>query len=662
MVDQSFRFIYEGPKGQRLDKFLVENLPDYSRSRLQGLIHDGFIEINGVVAGKAGQSLDPGQSIQIRIPASEPSEVAPEAIPLQVVFENQDLMVIDKAAGMVVHPAAGHAHGTLVNAALAHSPEMEGIGGEQRPGVVHRLDKDTSGLILMAKNDRTHRWLQDQFRDRSVNKIYLALVDGHPPTASGRVEAPIGRDRSHRKQMAVQSPDKGRIAVSEYRTLASYPDHTLLEVHPLTGRTHQIRLHLAFLGCPIVGDKVYGRKKPTLAIDRQFLHAARLTIKLPGQDHPVTFEAPIPADLQQILDQPQQLNLNGRVHPMDFIDLRSDTVTQPTDAMRQAMAQAPVGDDVFGEDPTINRLQEYAAARMGKEAGLFVPSGTMGNLLAVLTHCGRGDEAIMGHLGHTFLFEGGGIAALGGINPHTITNQPDGTLNLSDIESAIRPDDIHQPPTRLVILENTHNRCGGVPLSSTYTREVGELAHQHGLKLHLDGARIFNAAASLEVPAQELAGPADTVTFCLSKGLCAPVGSVLCGSSEFIQRARRIRKQLGGGMRQAGILAAAGIVALDQMTERLREDHTRAKAIAQALSKIPGLVLDPGTPATNMIFLGLGEEVTQNAAQVAARLAECRIKVGVVGSRRFRIVCHYWIDDAAAASTVDAFGEVMRSL
>ncbi|MDD5368889.1 MAG: RluA family pseudouridine synthase [Anaerolineaceae bacterium] len=303
MVDQSLAFTYQGSKGQRLDKFLVEHLPGFSRSRLQGLIHDGLIEINGVVAVKSGQPLDSGQNIHIRIPANEPSVVMPEAIPLQVVFENQDLMVINKAAGMVVHPSAGHSHGTLVNAALSHSPEMEGIGGEQRPGVVHRLDKDTSGLILMAKNDHAHQWLQDQFRDRSVNKIYLALVDGHPPTTAGRVEAPIGRDRSHRKQMAVQSPDKGRIAVTEYRTLAAYPDHTLLEVHPLTGRTHQIRLHLAFLGCPIVGDKVYGRKKPTLVIDRQFLHATRLTLRLPGEDKPVTFEAPLPADLQQVLDR-----------------------------------------------------------------------------------------------------------------------------------------------------------------------------------------------------------------------------------------------------------------------------------------------------------------------------------------------------------------------
>jgi threonine aldolase len=347
---------------------------------------------------------------------------------------------------------------------------------------------------------------------------------------------------------------------------------------------------------------------------------------------------------------------------MDFIDLRSDTVTKPTEAMRQAMAQAPVGDDVFGEDPTINRLQDLAAARMGKEAGLFVPSGTMGNLLAVLTHCGRGDEAIMGNLGHTFLFEGGGVAALGGINPHTLTNQPDGTLDLRDIEAAIRPDDIHQPPTRLVILENTQNRCGGVPLTSAYTRQAGELAHRHGLKLHLDGARIFNAAASLGVSVQELVEPADSITFCLSKGLCAPVGSVLCGSADFIQRARRIRKQLGGGMRQAGILAAAGIVALEQMTTRLAEDHARAKMIAQELTKIPGLVLDPGTPATNMIFFGLADGVVGNAALVAARLAECNIKVGVVGSRRFRLVTHYWIDDAAAAKTVEAFGSVMRTI
>jgi len=249
---------------------------------------------------------------------------------------------------------------------------------------------------------------------------------------------------------------------------------------------------------------------------------------------------------------------------MKIIDLRSDTVTKPTEEMRRAMAMAEVGDDVYGEDPTINRLQEMAAEMMGKEAGLFVPSGTMGNLLSVLNVCGRGDEVIMGNLGHTFLFEAGGISALGGVFPHTLPNQADGSLLLSDIENAIRPDDIHDPITRMVILENTHNRCGGTVLTPEYTQSVADLAHKHQLHLHLDGARIFNAAAALGVKAAQLTAPVDSVTFCLSKGLCAPVGSVVCGSREFIKQGLRTRKVLGGGMRQAGVLAAAGIIALEK--------------------------------------------------------------------------------------------------
>ena len=290
---------------------------------------------------------------------------------------------------------------------------------------------------------------------------------------------------------------------------------------------------------------------------------------------------------------------------VDIIDLRSDTVTVPTPAMREAMSHAEVGDDVYGEDPSINLLQKLAAEKMGKEAGLFVPSGTMGNLIAVLTHCDRGDEAIMGNLGHTFLFEGGGVAALGGVMPHTLPNQPDGTLLLEDIRSAIRGDDPHFPVSKLVILENTHNRCGGVPLSVEYTRKVADLAHSQGLKLHVDGARIFNAAVALGVPVIQLVEQANSVTFCLSKALCAPVGSVLCGSAEFIYRARRIRKQLGGGMRQAGILAAAGIVALQTMVDRLAEDHARARRLADGLKAIPGLIIEPAQPPSNMVFAQL---------------------------------------------------------
>ena len=271
------------------------------------------------------------------------------------------------------------------------------------------------------------------------------------------------------------------------------------------------------------------------------------------------------------------------------VDLRSDTVTQPTPEMREAMARAEVGDDVMGEDPTVNRLEAMAAEKMGKEAGMFVPSGTMGNLSAVLAHCGRGDEIILGNLAHTFLFEAGGTAALGGVHSFTIPNQPDGSLRLEDIRAAIRPDDPHDPVSRLILLENTHNRCGGTVLAPDYLAQVGAFARETGLLLHIDGARIFNAAAALGVPVSTLTAEADSVTFCLSKGLCAPVGSVLCGSRKFIYRARRIRKQLGGGMRQAGVLAAAGVIALEKMTSRLSEDHRRARALADGLAGVAGL-------------------------------------------------------------------------
>jgi len=342
-----------------------------------------------------------------------------------------------------------------------------------------------------------------------------------------------------------------------------------------------------------------------------------------------------------------------------IIDLRSDTVTHPTPAMREAMARAEVGDDVYGEDPTVNRLEEMAAERMGKEAGLFVASGTMGNLIAVLVHCQRGEEAIMGHLGHTFLFEAGGVSALGGVFVNTLPNQPDGSIALSDLENAIRGADIHQPISRLIILENTHNRCGGTVLDGEYTRRVGELAHRHGLKLHLDGARIFNAAAALHVPPSELSDAADSVTFCLSKGLCAPVGSVLCGSRDFIARARRVRKMLGGGMRQAGVLAAAGIVALEQMTARLEEDHRRARRLAEGLFQIPGLQPAFGMPQTNMVFVSLREEIAKTAKEVAEELSQRGIRVGVTASKTFRLVLHYWISDEDVEETIAAFRAVL---
>lgn len=346
---------------------------------------------------------------------------------------------------------------------------------------------------------------------------------------------------------------------------------------------------------------------------------------------------------------------------MDYIDLRSDTVTKPTPAMREAMANAPVGDDVYGEDPTVNRLQEIAAERLGKEAGLFVASGTMGNLVALLAQCNRGDEVILGDKAHTFLYEAGGISALGGVHSRQLNNHPDGTISLKDIKAAIRPDDPHFPITGLISIENTHNRCGGVALSVEYTQAVGELARKNNLALHLDGARIFNAAAALNVPVSDLTAPVDSVTFCLSKGLCAPVGSVVCGTKEFIKRAHRIRKMLGGGMRQAGILAAAGIIAIETIPDRLVEDHFRAQQLAAGLETVPGIILDPGTPHTNMVFCEVDSSIQANSPQIAAKLSEQGLLVGAVGDRRFRLVAHYGINDDNIEKAVEKFKAVIDS-
>ena len=287
---------------QRLDHYLADSIPQFTRSRLQKIIRDGRVRVDGIPAGKTGQMVEPGMLVEVDLPPTRPAGITPENIPLDIIFENDDLLVVNKPAGMVVHPSAGHPDGTLVNAVLAHAPDIEGIGGEIRPGVVHRLDKLTSGLIMLAKNERTHHFLQAQFRDRTVQKVYLALVDGMPATPTGVIDAPIGRDNHNRKRMAIVPLSRGRAARSEYRTLERFADHTLLEVHPETGRTHQIRVHLAYLGCPIAGDTVYGRKKRSLKIKRHFLHAARLTILIPGEDSPRTFEAPIPENLANLLD------------------------------------------------------------------------------------------------------------------------------------------------------------------------------------------------------------------------------------------------------------------------------------------------------------------------------------------------------------------------
>jgi threonine aldolase len=343
---------------------------------------------------------------------------------------------------------------------------------------------------------------------------------------------------------------------------------------------------------------------------------------------------------------------------MQFIDLRSDTVTLPTPAMREAMATAEVGDDVMGEDPTINRLEARAAEHVGKEAALFVASGTMGNLVALLTHCGRGDEIIVGDQAHLFLFEAGSASALGSIHSRQVPNQPDATLDLAQVEAAVRPDDTHFPRSRLICLENTHNRCGGACLTPDYMRQVRVLADKYGLRIHLDGARVFNAAVALGVDVRELTRDADSVSFCLSKGLSAPVGSLVCGTEDFIHQARRSRKVVGGGMRQAGVIAAAGIVALEQMVDRLVDDHANARRLAEGLADIPGIILDPSRVQTNIVYFELGED-GPNPVEFSQRLADQGVKMGPVGGRRIRAVTHHGIEADHIEQALVAVARVM---
>lgn len=340
--------------------------------------------------------------------------------------------------------------------------------------------------------------------------------------------------------------------------------------------------------------------------------------------------------------------------------MRSDTITWPTPAMREAMANAVVGDDVYGEDPTVNELEAVSADMFGKEAGLFVASGTMGNLVAILAHCGRGDEVILGDKAHTFMYEAGSIAAMGGIHPHTIPVQPDGTFALDDIRGALRdPGNVHYPLSRLIALENAQCGVGGMPLDAAYMAEVRALADEFGLKIHVDGARIFNAAVALDCSVRDLATDADSVQLCLSKGLCAPVGSVVVGDADFIQHARRIRKGFGGGMRQAGILAAAALVAFRDIMPRLGDDHVTARQLADGLAQIPGILVVPEQVHINIVQVQLAAEVSQTAFEIAEKLKAKGIWVGARDARNFRLVTHYWISEEHIQQVVAAFEDAL---
>ncbi len=347
---------------------------------------------------------------------------------------------------------------------------------------------------------------------------------------------------------------------------------------------------------------------------------------------------------------------------MTTIDLRSDTVTWPTPAMRQAMAEASVGDDVYGEDPTINALQEQAAAKLGKEAALFVTSGTQGNIIAALAQCERGSEIILGDKAHMFVYEAGNPATVGGIHSRPVHVQPDGTLAIDDIEAAIRDENNpHYPRTSLICLENTQGGIGGAVLPVDYINAVGTLAHSRGIGLHIDGARLFNAAVASGRDVRDVVAAADSISFCLSKGLCAPVGSMLVGSKTFIARAVKIRKSLGGGMRQAGILAAAGLIALNDMPPHLATDHVNARALAMGLAGLPVLKIDMGQVQSNMVFFELSDEVTLSPTQIIDQLAAVNIKIGMVGKRTFRAVTHYWFSHEQIEQTIAAFSTVLAN-
>lgn len=327
---------------------------------------------------------------------------------------------------------------------------------------------------------------------------------------------------------------------------------------------------------------------------------------------------------------------------MRIVDLRSDTVTQPSPEMRRAMYDAELGDDVYGEDPTLNALEEKAAERLGKDAAVFVASGTMGNLVSVLAHAQRGDEIILGHKAHIFRSEAGGASALGGVSFHTVPNDDRGMLNPQDVRDAIRPNDPHMPRTAAVCLENTQNACGGAPLTQDDMQAIAAVAREGGVALHVDGARIFNAAVALEAPVSELAKDADSLTFCLSKGLSCPIGSVIVGDADYIKEARRWRKMVGGGMRQVGVIAAAGLVALDSMVDRLAEDHANARKLAEGLAQIPGISIDPESLPTNLVFFDVERE---DRGEIHRQLAERGVKGGG-GGKRWRYATHYGITES----------------
>ena len=343
---------------------------------------------------------------------------------------------------------------------------------------------------------------------------------------------------------------------------------------------------------------------------------------------------------------------------MKIIDLRSDTVTLPSAEMRQAIFEAKLGDDVFQEDENVNLLEKKAATLSGKEAALLVPSGTMGNLISFLVHCPRGTEAILGNRSHTFIYEAGGISAFGGIHSHQLHNDDNGLIDIELIKNAIRRDDVHFPQTSIISLENTHNRCFGSPVSKIYIDEVASIAKDNGLKLHIDGARIFNATYALDISLYELVDNVDSLTFCLSKGLACPVGSIICGSKDFIYKARRMRKALGGGMRQAGLIASAGLVILDNLDAQIQEDHENAKILANGISEIEALSINVDKVKTNIMYFNL-ESNKINSNQLLEGMKKSGVLFFEVSPNQYRLVTHYGITKIDIDFTLSTFKKVL---
>ena len=343
-----------------------------------------------------------------------------------------------------------------------------------------------------------------------------------------------------------------------------------------------------------------------------------------------------------------------------MIDLRSDTVTLPTNEMKKFIINSPLGDDVYGEDPSVNLLQKKIAKIFNKEAALFVPSGTMANLISVLTHCNRGDEVILGDKSHIFYYEAGGISAFGGVHSHQLKNYDDGTIKINDIENSIR--DIgndHFPKTKLICLENTHNACYGSAIDTDYFKDVKEVANDNNLSIHLDGARIFNAAIKLNKSVDELTKDCDSISCCLSKGLSAPVGSVILGTKNFILKAKHIRKALGGGMRQAGLIASAGIFSLDNMINRIENDHENAKILAKQLSDIKNIEINTNQVHTNIIFIYNRHQIISNT-KLLSTLEKNNIKIDYKGNSKFRLVTHSGFKESDIVSVVNVFKEILK--